>query len=70
MSNEGVTAVRLGIDQQLVVFESLSEEEWSRPSGCAGWRVRDVAAHLRLEFQGDRGPSAAASAARRCPPNA
>ena len=51
MSKEGVTAVRLGIDDALVVFESLSEEEWSRPSGCAGWRVQDVAAHAGSNFK-------------------
>jgi uncharacterized protein (TIGR03083 family) len=26
----------------------LTPEEWERPSWCAGWRVRDVAAHLAL----------------------
>lgn len=26
----------------------LSEQEWETPSLCAGWRVRDVAAHLAL----------------------
>lgn len=28
------------------VLRGLSAEEWDRPSLCAGWRVRDVAAHL------------------------
>jgi uncharacterized protein (TIGR03083 family) len=51
VSKEGVTAVRLGIDDALVVFESLSEEEWSRPSGCGGWRVQDVAAHTGSNFK-------------------
>lgn len=27
-------------------FNGLSPEAWSRPSGCEGWEVRDVAAHL------------------------
>ncbi|TMR09110.1 maleylpyruvate isomerase family mycothiol-dependent enzyme [Nonomuraea turkmeniaca] len=27
---------------------SLPEEDWERPSLCAGWRVRDVAAHLAI----------------------
>lgn len=31
----------------LVSFlRTLSEEEWNSPSLCAGWRVRDVVAHL------------------------
>lgn len=28
------------------LLESLPEDAWERPSLCAGWRVRDVAAHL------------------------
>jgi uncharacterized protein (TIGR03083 family) len=30
------------------VLESLPGEAWQRPSLCAGWTVRDVAAHLTL----------------------
>jgi uncharacterized protein (TIGR03083 family) len=30
------------------LLESLADEEWDSPSLCAGWRVRDVAAHLAL----------------------
>lgn len=28
------------------IITSLTEEEWERPSACAGWRVRDVIAHM------------------------
>ena len=28
------------------LLRSLSDEEWERPSRCAGWRVADVAAHV------------------------
>ncbi len=31
------------------VLRTLSEEEWETPSLCAGWRVRDVAAHLQTD---------------------
>lgn len=34
------------------LLDSLSEEEWETPSLCAGWRVRDVAAHLTLSQMG------------------
>jgi uncharacterized protein (TIGR03083 family) len=27
-------------------FTSLADEDWSRPSRCAGWSIRDVLAHL------------------------
>ena len=30
------------------LLDDLSEQEWAHPSLCAGWRVRDVAAHLAL----------------------
>ncbi|MFE2283410.1 maleylpyruvate isomerase family mycothiol-dependent enzyme [Streptomyces sp. NPDC059443] len=30
------------------LLDDLSPEEWETPSLCAGWRVRDVAAHLTL----------------------
>lgn len=30
----------------LEVLETLSPEEWSRPTACPGWSVQDIAAHL------------------------
>ncbi|MBC3192415.1 maleylpyruvate isomerase family mycothiol-dependent enzyme [Pseudonocardia sp. C8] len=35
-------------DRAADLLESLSPEEWERPTPCAGWRVREVAAHLAL----------------------
>jgi uncharacterized protein (TIGR03083 family) len=34
------------------LLAQLSEDEWRRPSLCAGWTVRDVAAHLTLQQVG------------------
>lgn len=34
------------------LLDDLSAEEWETPSLCAGWRVRDVAAHLTLAHAG------------------
>ncbi|WP_062436282.1 maleylpyruvate isomerase family mycothiol-dependent enzyme [Herbidospora daliensis] len=31
-----------------LLLDELTEEEWETPSLCAGWRVREVAAHLTL----------------------
>ena len=28
------------------LLEALTDDEWNAPSLCAGWRVRDVAAHV------------------------
>ena len=44
------------IDAQRLKLASLlgqlSSGEWSRPSLCEGWTVRDVAAHLTLHLHG------------------
>ncbi|WP_164701143.1 maleylpyruvate isomerase family mycothiol-dependent enzyme [Modestobacter sp. KNN46-3] len=34
------------------LLEELAPAEWEHPSLCAGWRVRDVAAHLTLAHTG------------------
>ncbi len=34
------------------LLDDLTAAEWDRPSLCAGWRVRDVAAHLALAQTG------------------
>jgi uncharacterized protein (TIGR03083 family) len=44
------------------LLEELTAQEWERPSLCAAWRVRDVAAHLTLAHMG---PGAAAWAVLR-----
>jgi uncharacterized protein (TIGR03083 family) len=33
------------------VMDGLSPEQWAAPSLCAGWTVRDVAAHLVMPFE-------------------
>ena len=40
-----VSQLRLAVADLL---ETLTPQEWERPSLCAGWRVRDVAGHLSL----------------------
>jgi uncharacterized protein (TIGR03083 family) len=32
------------------LLDGLTEEQWATPSLCAGWRVREVAAHLVMPF--------------------
>ena len=36
---------------QVAMYASLSEEDWDRPSLCAGWRVREVLAHVTMPFR-------------------
>ncbi|MEU6016817.1 maleylpyruvate isomerase family mycothiol-dependent enzyme [Streptomyces sp. NPDC047515] len=37
--------------QLAAVLDGLSAEEWDAPTLCAGWRVREVAAHMSLGFR-------------------
>ncbi len=49
-------AVWAAVDRQRLslaeLLDDLTAAEWERPSLCAGWRVRDVAAHLALAQTG------------------
>ncbi|MEV0896041.1 maleylpyruvate isomerase family mycothiol-dependent enzyme [Actinoplanes sp. NPDC049802] len=45
---QAITGMRLDLAELLA---RLSEAEWEKPSLCAGWRVRDVAAHVALAPQ-------------------
>jgi uncharacterized protein (TIGR03083 family) len=45
------TSWQVVVSQRLAMAEmlaGLSEADWEQPSLCAGWRVRDVAAHVTL----------------------
>ena len=33
------------------ILSGLSDEQWEQPSLCAGWRVREVVAHLTMPFR-------------------
>jgi uncharacterized protein (TIGR03083 family) len=43
-----ITEQRLGLARLL---DGLSDDDWEQPSLCAGWRVRDVAAHVAMAPQ-------------------
>jgi uncharacterized protein (TIGR03083 family) len=36
------------------LLEDLTDDEWNSPSLCAGWRIKDVAAHVALASQPPR----------------
>ncbi len=36
---------------QVVLYESLADEQWDAPSLCSGWRVREVLAHTTMPFR-------------------
>jgi uncharacterized protein (TIGR03083 family) len=52
MSKLAVDGYRAERATILDVFNSLSDDEWNAPSDCAGWTIRDVAAHLASTIHG------------------
>ena len=68
MSTEAVAAVKAGIADAMSVFEDLSPEEWAAPSGCEGWRVQDVAAHMSSNFKATADPPPRRTSRRRPSP--
>ncbi|MEV0981421.1 maleylpyruvate isomerase family mycothiol-dependent enzyme [Streptomyces sp. NPDC049915] len=36
------------------LFDALTPDQWARPSLCAGWRVREVVAHMSMGFRYSR----------------
>ena len=52
MSQMGVEGLQAERAATLEVLESLTDDEWNAPSGCAGWAVRDVVAHMASILHG------------------
>lgn len=46
MTRAAIEALRADQQRALELFATLTAVEWQAPSGCAGWRVQDVAQHL------------------------
>ena len=59
MSQEGIAALRIAVNEVKSVITTLTEEEWSRPSGCIGWSVRDLVAHMSSNYKETVDPSPA-----------
>jgi uncharacterized protein (TIGR03083 family) len=47
--DEGWAAIDAQRLRVAAMLEQLTDDEWRQPSLCAGWTVRDVAAHLALQ---------------------
>lgn len=52
MSQMGVEGLQAERAATLEVLHSLTDDEWDAPSGCAGWAVRDVVAHMASILHG------------------
>ncbi len=51
MSAAAVPALHNESAQVLALIDTLTDAEWNAPSGCAGWRVQDVVAHMGAVFR-------------------
>lgn len=52
MSQAAVDAVELSVGDLRAVLGTLDDADWAAPSGCAGWRVQDLVAHLSSNLKG------------------
>lgn len=57
MTKAAIDALRAEQQRALDLFAGLSAAEWAAPSGCAGWRVQDVAQHMASVFHSIADPS-------------
>jgi uncharacterized protein (TIGR03083 family) len=57
MSTLGVQGLRAERDATLTIAKSLTDAEWTAPSDCDGWTVRDVVAHMASILHGVADPS-------------
>jgi uncharacterized protein (TIGR03083 family) len=46
MTGTAIDAMRADRDELLSICERLSEADWKTESGCAGWSVQDLVAHM------------------------
>lgn len=50
MTRAAMAGLRATHEDLRAVLSTLSDEEWQRPSGCDGWRVQDLVAHVTSNF--------------------
>ena len=51
MSRAGLASAARSVDEVKQVVASLTDDEWSMPSGCQGWTVKDLVAHMSSNFK-------------------
>ncbi len=51
MSKEGLASAARSVAEVKSVIISLTDEEWAAPSGCSGWTVKDLVAHMSSNFK-------------------
>ena len=51
MSQAGLASAARSVAEVKDVVASLTDDEWSLPSGCNGWTVKDLVAHMSSNFK-------------------
>jgi uncharacterized protein (TIGR03083 family) len=51
MSQAGLASAARSVAEVKQVVASLTDAEWAMPSGCAGWSVKDLVAHMSSNFK-------------------
>lgn len=59
MSQQGIIGLRLAVAETTDILTGLSETEWAAPSGCGGWSVKDLVAHIASNYKETVDPSPA-----------
>ena len=63
MTKRAVEAIAAEQEEALALGASLSAAEWMAASDCAGWRVKDVFAHMSSVFRQVADPTSAVEGA-------
>ena len=50
-SDQLISETRAERERLVYLLGALSPEQWAAPSLCAGWRVREVTAHITMPFR-------------------
>lgn len=51
MSQEALESMGRSVEEVKQVITSFTPEEWAMPSGCDGWTVRDLVAHMSSNYK-------------------
>jgi Mycothiol maleylpyruvate isomerase N-terminal domain len=51
MSQAGLEAVRLAVEEVKAVISSLTDDEWAMQSGCEAWTVKELVAHMSSNYK-------------------
>jgi uncharacterized protein (TIGR03083 family) len=59
MSREALASVTRSVQDVKAIITTLTDAEWAMPSGCQGWSVKDLVAHMSSNYKEVVDPSPA-----------